>query len=79
MTNGRDHRIDFFRGLALIFIFWDHVPENPFAQLTLRNFGFSDAAEVFVFLAGFAAVTAYGRVAQRDGYVVACLRILKRT
>ncbi|MFK3797774.1 MULTISPECIES: OpgC domain-containing protein [unclassified Pseudomonas] len=79
MTNGRDHRIDFFRGLALIFIFWDHVPENPFAQLTLRNFGFSDAAEVFVFLAGYAAVLAYGRVAQRDGWVVACLRILRRT
>ena len=27
--NGRDHRIDFFRGLALIFIFWDHIPHNP--------------------------------------------------
>ncbi|WP_296180231.1 OpgC domain-containing protein [Pseudomonas sp. UBA1879] len=79
MTNGRDHRIDFFRGLALIFIFWDHVPENPFAQLTLRNFGFSDAAEVFVFLAGYAAVLAYGKVAQRDGYLVACIRILRRT
>lgn len=79
MTNGRDHRIDFFRGLALIFIFWDHVPDNPFAELTLRNFGFSDAAEVFVFLAGFAAVLAYGRIAARDGYVVACLRILRRT
>ncbi|MDH0748573.1 OpgC domain-containing protein [Pseudomonas sp. GD03842] len=79
MTNERDPRIDFFRGLALIFIFWDHVPENPFAQLTLRNFGFSDAAEVFVFLAGYAAVLAYGRVAQRDGYTVACLRILRRT
>ncbi|WP_268797613.1 OpgC family protein [Pseudomonas huanghezhanensis] len=79
MTNGRDHRVDFFRGLALIFIFWDHVPDNPFAQLTLRNFGFSDAAEVFVFLAGYAAVLAYGRIAQRDGFVVACVRILRRT
>ncbi len=79
MTNGRDLRIDFFRGLALIFIFWDHVPDNPFAQLTLRNFGFSDAAEVFVFLAGYAAVLAYGRVVERDGYAVACLRILRRT
>jgi hypothetical protein len=79
MTNGRDHRIDFFRGLALIFIFWDHVPDNPFAQLTLRNFGFSDAAEVFVFLAGYAAVVAYGRVVAREGFWVACLRILRRT
>lgn len=74
----RDHRIDFFRGLALIFIFWDHVPDNPFSQLTVRNFGFSDAAEIFVFLAGYAAVLAYGRIAQRDGFVVACVRILRR-
>jgi hypothetical protein len=79
MTNGRDLRIDFFRGLALIFIFWDHVPDNPFAELTVRNFGFSDAAEIFVFLAGYASVLAYGRTARRDGFVVACLRILRRT
>jgi hypothetical protein len=58
MTTERDHRIDFFRGLALIFIFWDHVPHNPLGQITLRNFGFSDAAEIFVFLAGYAAVLA---------------------
>ncbi|MGV8920676.1 MAG: OpgC domain-containing protein [Pseudomonas sp.] len=78
MTNARDPRIDFFRGLALIFIFWDHIPDNPFAQLTVRNFGFSDAAEIFVFLAGYAAVLAYGRVADRDGMLVACTRILRR-
>lgn len=79
MTNGRDYRVDFFRGLALIFIFWDHVPDNPLAQLTLRNFGFSDAAEVFVFLAGYAAILAYGRIARRDGLLVANVRILRRT
>ncbi len=61
MLNGRDPRIDFFRGLALIFIFWDHVPHNPLGQITLRNIGFSDAAEVFVFLAGYAAILAYGK------------------
>lgn len=78
MNNPRDPRIDFFRGLALIFIFWDHVPDNPFAQLTVRNFGFSDAAEIFVFLAGYAAVLAYGRIAKRDGMLVAAVRILRR-
>ena len=78
MLNGRDPRIDFFRGLALIFIFWDHVPQNPLAQFTLRNIGFSDAAEIFVFLAGYAAVLAYGKVVQRDGYLVACVKILRR-
>ncbi len=78
MTNDRDHRIDFYRGLALIFIFWDHIPQNPLASFTLRNFGFSDAAEVFVFLAGYAAVLAYGKIALRDGYLVASVRILRR-
>lgn len=78
MLNGRDPRIDFFRGLALIFIFWDHVPHNPLGQITLRNFGFSDAAEVFVFLAGYAAVLAYGKILQRDGYWIASLKILRR-
>ena len=79
MLNGRDPRIDFFRGLALIFIFWDHVPHNPLGQITLRNVGFSDAAEVFVFLAGYAAVLAYGKILQRDGYWMASLKILRRT
>lgn len=78
MTNGRDHRVDFFRGLALIFILWDHIPQNPLGNLTLRNFGFSDAAEVFVFLAGYAAILAYGKVAVRDGYMIATVRILRR-
>ncbi|MGY2236684.1 OpgC family protein [Pseudomonas gingeri] len=79
MLNGRDPRIDFFRGLALIFIFWDHVPHNPLGQITLRNIGFSDAAEVFVFLAGYAAILAYGKILQRDGYWFATLKILRRT
>lgn len=78
MTTERDHRIDFFRGLALIFIFWDHVPHNPLGQITLRNVGFSDAAEVFVFLAGYAAVLAYGKILARDGYLIACVKILRR-
>lgn len=78
MTSRRDHRIDFYRGLALIFIFWDHIPQNPWANLTLRNFGFSDAAEVFVFLAGYAAVMAYGKIARRDGWMIASLHILRR-
>ena len=56
----RDLRIDFFRGLALIFIFIDHSPGNALSAVTLHSFGFSDAAEVFVLLAGYSAVLAYG-------------------
>lgn len=56
---GRDPRLDFFRGLALVMIFINHVPGNPLEVLTNRNFGFSDAAEGFVFMSGMAAGLAY--------------------
>lgn len=55
----RDHRVDFLRGLALAIIFINHVPGNFYEKLTPKNFGFSDAAEVFVLLAGFASAYAY--------------------
>lgn len=55
----RDTRIDVLRGLALVMIFVNHVPGTAFEALTSRNFGFSDAAEGFVFLSGLSAVLAY--------------------
>src|SRR6266487_3160746 len=61
-TSKRDPRIDVLRGLALLMIFVDHVPDNLLSLITLRNFGFSDAAEVFVLLAGFSSMLAYGRI-----------------
>ena len=66
---GRDLRIDFFRGLALVMIFINHVPGNMFEVLTSRNFGLSDATEIFVFLAGYAAALAYGRGIAERGMV----------
>src|SRR5204863_174389 len=55
----RDHRVDFLRGLALAIIFVNHVQGNFYEKLTPKNFGFSDAAESFVILAGFASAYAY--------------------
>lgn len=74
----RDLRIDFFRGLALLFIFIDHVPDNVLARFTLRNFGFADAAEVFVLLAGFSATLAYGRVFETQGFKAGVARVFDR-
>jgi hypothetical protein len=54
-----DRRIDFFRGLSLIFIFINHIPENAFTYLTSRTFTLFDSAEVFMFLAGYSAALAY--------------------
>jgi hypothetical protein len=62
----RDLRVDFFRGLALLFIFVDHIPGNGFAKLTLTNFGFADAAEIFVLLAGYASILAYSKSFERS-------------
>jgi hypothetical protein len=58
-TGGRDERLDMFRGLALVMIFINHVPGTFYEDFTNRNFGFSDAAEAFVFMSGMAAGLAY--------------------
>ncbi len=74
----RDLRIDFFRGLALIFIFIDHVPDNTWARATLQNFGFSDASEVFVLLAGYSAGLAYWSMSEREDFRGAFQRASRR-
>lgn len=77
-STGRDPRVDLLRGLALLSIFVDHVPQNVLADFTLHNFGFSDAAEVFVLLAGFSATHAYNAVFDRHGLRVGLTRVLMR-
>jgi hypothetical protein len=51
--------VDFWRGFALLTIFINHMPGNAFVAITHRNFGFSDATELFVLLAGVASALAY--------------------
>jgi hypothetical protein len=74
----RDLRLDFFRGLALIFIFIDHIPDNKLARLTLGSWNFCDAAEVFVFISGYTAALVFGREAERLGGRLAAVLILRR-
>src|SRR3981081_2073020 len=78
IASGRDIRLDLFRGLALWFIFVDHIPNNIVSWLTVRNYGFSDATEIFVFISGYTAVIAYARMMQREGWVRAAARIYRR-
>lgn len=75
----RDHRIDFWRGLALLTIFINHVPGNIFEHLTHRNFGISDSAELFVFLAGFSAAVAYFPKFLSGDRLVATGKVVQRT
>lgn len=74
----RDHRIDVLRGLALLMIFVDHIPANVLSLATMHNFGFCDAAEAFVLLAGMSSMLAYGRAFERSGAMVGLRRILRR-
>ena len=75
---GRDMRVDFFRGLALWWIFIDHIPDNWIAQFSLRNLALCDSAEVFVLLAGYGAGLAYGRSMDRNGWVFAAADAIRR-
>jgi hypothetical protein len=75
----RDLRIDACRGIALWFIFLDHVPNNIGTWLTLRNYGFSDAAEVFMFVSGVTCALAYGRARRREGWTGVFCRTLRRS
>jgi len=74
----RDLRVDLFRGVALWWIFIDHIPANWIAQFSLRNFALCDATEIFVLLAGYAAGLAYGRSMDRHGWVFAAADVIKR-
>jgi hypothetical protein len=76
---GRDLRIDACRGIALWFIFLDHVPNNIGTWLTLRNYGFSDAAEVFMFVSGVTCALAYGRAWRCEGWTGVFSRTLRRS
>ena len=77
-TTGRDLRLDLFRGLALWLIFLDHIPSNVVSWITIRNYGFSDATEIFIFISGYTAAFVYGRAMNERGFVVSGARILKR-
>jgi hypothetical protein len=78
VSTERDLRLDLFRGLALWLIFLDHIPSNVVSWITIRNYGFSDATEIFVFISGYTAAFVYGRAMQQHGFMVASARVLKR-
>jgi hypothetical protein len=73
----RDERIDAIRGLCLVVMTWDHLP-NPFREFTYQTFGFVSAAETFVFLSGIVSAWVYGRVLIRQGMDATIRRALRR-
>ncbi|MDX2102726.1 MAG: OpgC domain-containing protein, partial [Alphaproteobacteria bacterium] len=75
----RDYRVDFVRGLALLFIFINHVPGNIVSFLTLRTVALCDASEVFIFMAGFSAALVFCIRERRIGFLGAAIDVWRRT
>jgi hypothetical protein len=75
---GRDLRLDLFRGIANWAIFLDHIPNNVVNWITTRNYGFSDAADLFVFISGYTASFVYAKMMLDRGFVVGATRLFKR-
>lgn len=74
----RDLRLDLFRGLANWAIFLDHIPNNAVAWITVKNYGFSDAAELFVFVSGYTVAFVYSRILRVQGFVAGSVALLGR-
>jgi hypothetical protein len=77
-SSSRLLELDFFRGLVLLFIVVDHIGGSILSRLTLHAYALCDAAEVFVFLGGFATATAYATLAERRGEAAASHRFVRR-
>ncbi len=78
-TSSRLVELDFFRGLVLLIIVVDHIGGSILSRFTLHAYALCDAAEVFVFLGGFATATAYTALAERRTEAVARHRFFKRS
>jgi len=73
-----DLRLRLLLGIAAWFLFLDHIPHNAIGLLTMRNFGFSGAIDLFVFVGGYTAAILYGKMMLERGFVVSATRIFKR-
>lgn len=72
--------IDFWRGFALVTIFINHIPGNTFERYTFSQYGISDAAELFVFLAGWSiGIATRGRDGKPEAAGKSVVRLLART
>lgn len=77
-TTQRDVRLDLFRGLANWAIFLGHISGTILSWFTTRNYGFSDGADLFVFISGYTATLVFGRMMVTRGFVIGATRLMRR-
>jgi hypothetical protein len=76
--NTRDVRFDLFLGIANWSLFLDHIPNDFVNWITIRNFGFSGAADAFVFVIGYTVSLTYAGIMLERGALVGATRMFKR-
>ena len=67
--------VDFWRGLALVVIFINHIPGIYYTRFTHAQYSLSDSADLFVFLAGWALRHLVGTPARRPSTWYLVLRL----
>src|SRR6266403_6415363 len=77
-VKGRDLRLDLFRGVSNWGIFLDHIPNNIVNWVTTRNYGFIDAADLFIFISGYTVAFVFARMMLERGFIIGASRLLKR-
>lgn len=74
----RDLRLDLFRGLANWAMFLGHISSSVLAWFSFRNYGFSDGADLFVFISGYTSALVYTRRMVERGFVFGATRLFRR-
>lgn len=77
-STARLAELDFFRGLVLLMIVVDHIGGSMLSRVTLHTYALCDAAEVFVFLGGYATAIAWAALAERRNEAAARRRFIRR-
>lgn len=82
MVLKRDLRIDLLKGIALIMVLVNHIgyviPNSYYTFLTNKYYGFSDAAELFLFMSGYLFGRIYLRFYQTEGYYKTLIKAVHR-
>ena len=74
----RDLRLDLFRGLANWAMFLGHISSTVLAWFSFRNYGFSDGADLFVFISGYTSALVFTRRMLERGFVFGTTRLFRR-
>ena len=77
-TDDRDLRLHLFLGVANWSIFLDHIPNDVVNLITARNYGFSGAADLFIFITGYTAFAYFAKMMNERGVIIGTTRIFKR-